>query len=136
MLGRGDNPKSMAYVGNIASFFVYLLTRQNPGVSVINYADKPDMRVREIVSVAAKALGVRVRRIPCPRFVALGIGRAGDLASGLLGRPIPVSYERVLKFLADTSLPTARLRATGFSAPYDLCDAFIKTLVTEFKNHD
>lgn len=133
MLGRGENPKSMAYVGNIASFFVYLLPRLVPGVSVINYADKPDMRVKEIVAAAAEALDVRVRRIPCPRFVALAIGRAGDLASAILRRPIPVSHERVLKFLADTSLPTARLQATGFVAPHVLREAFVKTLVSEFK---
>ena len=132
MLGKGENFKSMAYVGNIADFIVYLLSRLTPGVSVFNYADKPDMPVREIVAAAAGALGVPVRSIPCPRFVALAVGRIGDFASLILRRPIPVTYERVLKFLADTSLPTERVQQSGFNAPHPLRDAFVQTVTTEF----
>ena len=42
MVGAGLNKKSMAYVENVAAFLVSTL-HAGPGVSIFNYADKPDL---------------------------------------------------------------------------------------------
>ncbi|MEO8316342.1 MAG: UDP-N-acetylglucosamine 4-epimerase, partial [Pseudomonadota bacterium] len=132
MIGSGSNLKSMAYVGNVAGFCEFLLRRGGTGLEIYNYADKPDLSVAQIVDVAAETLGVRVRRIPCPRFAALLLGRCGDALRVLLRRDMPVTYERVRKFLADTRLPAERVRAAGFVPQYPLLEAFRNTVRTEF----
>ena len=43
MVGKGNNHKSMGYVGNLCEFITFLLTHGiATGVEVYNYADKPD----------------------------------------------------------------------------------------------
>lgn len=38
MVGKGDNKKSMAYVGNIVSLISYLIGQKEPGCQVYNYS--------------------------------------------------------------------------------------------------
>jgi GlcNAc-P-P-Und epimerase len=132
MIGAGRNRKSMAYVGNMAEFLRFLITAEVGPVAVFNYADKPDMDVNQIVTVAASALGRSLRRLPLPGSVAMLMGYAGDLAGLLARRVLTLNSERIRKFLADTSLPTDRVKATGFVAPYDLREAFVQTIRSEF----
>jgi len=49
MVGNGKNKKSMGYVLNCAKFLTFLL-KTAPGKYVYNYADKPDLRIDELVS--------------------------------------------------------------------------------------
>lgn len=137
MIGAGRNKKSMAYVDNIAQFLVYLLERVSPGVTVLNYADKPDLCVADIVQTIADALDRRVLRLPLPRAVAHLVGALADACSSLSGRQLPITAERVAKFLADTSLPTEKLEATGFVRPVEWRQALVRTVKYEFgPTHD
>jgi nucleoside-diphosphate-sugar epimerase len=57
MVGRGLNKKSMAYVGNLSRFLASCLDYP-PGTHLLNYADKPDLSVVELVAIARRELGV------------------------------------------------------------------------------
>ena len=57
MVGRGLNRKSMAYVGNVSRFLAGCLAYP-PGTHLLNYADKPDLSVVELVAIARRELGV------------------------------------------------------------------------------
>lgn len=133
MIGAGANRKSMAYVGNVVEFLLFLLENDTGPATVFNYADKPDLEVHRIVDVAAGALGRKVRRVPLPAAAAMGLGYLGDFIGAVTGRIPTLNSERIRKFLADTSLPTDRVLATGFKAPYDLQKAFVTTIRHEFK---
>jgi GlcNAc-P-P-Und epimerase len=133
LLGSGRNPKSMCYVGNAAAFFAWLVDAHGASPEIYNYADKPDMTVREIVALAATTLGTSVRRVPMPRSMILGLGHLGDFAERIVGRPVIINLERLRKFIADTSLPVERLSKSGFVAPYDFRKMFVDTATREFK---
>jgi nucleoside-diphosphate-sugar epimerase len=133
LLGSGSNPKSMCYVGNVAAFFAWLIDSRGASPEIYNYADKPDMTVREIVALAAETLGTPMRRVPMPRSMILGIGHLGNLAERIVGRPVILNLERLRKFIADTSLPVERLSKSGFVAPYDFRKMFVDTATREFK---
>ena len=49
MVGKGNNRKSMAYVGNIAAFVKYLIDNVSTGYNVYNYIDKPDKDMNQLV---------------------------------------------------------------------------------------
>lgn len=135
MIGRGDNRKSMAYVGNLTRFLVACLSFP-PGVHLYNYADKPDLSTRELVALARRTLGQSggVIKLQVPRWTGLLAGVAFDLLARLTGRRYAVSASRVQKFCADTTVSTRRLEATGFVRPYDLEAALVKTIRFEFGN--
>ena len=132
LVGRGTNRKSVAYVGNVVEFLLLLLERQGLPTGLYNYADKPDMSVSEIVDLAASTLRKPVKRIPIPGGVAMLVGYAGDAFTTLIGRPTVINSERVRKFLADTRLPTERVKDLGFEAPFELKAAFVRTIQNEF----
>jgi GlcNAc-P-P-Und epimerase len=132
LLGSGSNPKSMSYVGNVAAFFAWLLESRGPALDIYNYADKPDMTVREIVDLAARTLETHVPRIPMPRFAILALGRCGNMVEFLTRRPFTLNLERIRKFIADTSLPVERLRDSGFEPPFDFRREFVNTARIEF----
>jgi nucleoside-diphosphate-sugar epimerase len=132
MIGAGTNSKSMAYVGNIAACMAELAGRNAATMLTVNYADKPDMTVDEIVKIAAEETGSRVRRIPLPGAFAMAAGYVGDFIGLCLGRVLTINSERVRKFLANTSLPTDRIDNSGFIRPFVLRDAFVQTIRAEF----
>jgi nucleoside-diphosphate-sugar epimerase len=132
MIGAGANRKSMAYVGNIAAYMAELAGQSTGAMSTVNYADKPDMTVSDIVEIASEETGSRVRRLPLPAGFAMALGYLGDLVGWISGRVVIINSERVRKFLANTSLPTNRVDASGFVRPYELKEAFVRTIRAEF----
>ena len=54
MIGKGNNKKSMAYVGNIVALIKDRLDKSEPGYHVFNYADNPDFSMTELVKIIEK----------------------------------------------------------------------------------
>ncbi len=130
-IGKGDNKKSIGYVGNIAAFLATLATKKTT-VDIYNYTDKPDMSAREMADYIQKELG-RDSKIPSvPYFVGLMGGYAFDILSKITGKKFPVSSIRIKKFIADTSIDTTKLENSGFKRPYTLQEGFTRTIKAEF----
>jgi nucleoside-diphosphate-sugar epimerase len=75
-VGPGTNHLSCVYAGNVASAIVAALDKSIPGFRAYNVtADAPPaLTEREFIAAFAEALGVRLRRIPIPIFLArLGV---------------------------------------------------------------
>ena len=136
MVGRGQNRKSMAYVGNVAAFLRWCLDLP-PGLHRFNYADKPDLTTAELVELARRALG-RDRhwtaRIHLPYAVGLALGYLADGLARVLGRPLPWSSIRVRKFCAETTVNTARLERTGFVRPFTLQEGLERMIRHDFSD--
>src|SRR5690606_7160365 len=108
MVGKGDNRKSMSYVGNIAELLADRVQGE-PGTELFNYADKPDLSTAELVATLRESLGNgpgRNLRLPLP--LGLAAGHVFDLAARLTRRTFPISAVRIKKFAADTTVNTDR----------------------------
>lgn len=132
VIGNGRNHKSMAYVENVALFLAHLL-EPRPGVQLYNYVDKPDLDMRELVSIAGRALGsdaARPWRIPYG--LALAVGHGLDLAAKVTGHRFSISAIRVRKYGASTQFRADRAAASGFMPGYDLRESLAATIRYEF----
>ena len=137
MVGSGRNYKSMAYVGNIVPFLVSRLDAE-PGLHVLNYADKPDLCTEEIVSIANKAFGRNglASHIKIPYSLGLLGGQFFDALSGFTGRKYALSKIRIEKFCADTTVSADRIEQIGFQRPYRLTEGITRMIESEFLSTD
>ncbi len=131
-VGDGSNRKSMAYVGNLVQFLIGRLPIER-GVRTFNYADKPDLTTRELVTVVRQTLGGRTLSLPSiPLWMGLAAGSVFDGLARLTRRTFPVSRIRVVKFTADTRVDSTAAMSTGFQAPTELPEALRRTIASEF----
>jgi nucleoside-diphosphate-sugar epimerase len=131
MVGRGDNIKSLAYVGNLIAFIDHSL-RLRPGVHIFNYVDGPEMTTREIVDHIHKSLGREVRLLTVPKPIASAGGHLVDWIGRVSGRTFPVSAIRIRKFCEQTQFAGQKMRQTGFIPPYDLAEGLTRMIQFDF----
>ncbi|MBB5208441.1 NAD-dependent epimerase/dehydratase family protein [Chiayiivirga flava] len=126
--GRGDNRKSMGYVGNLVAFVAGRLDLA-AGVHTVNYADPPDLRTADMVEAIRLQLS-----LPPPPRVPLPVALAGaallDAIAGVRGRPSALSRARVRRFCAETTLATEALQRLGFRAPVPFDEALARTIAS------
>jgi len=132
MVGNGKNKKSIGYILNFTKFLTLLLQAAS-GKYIYNYADKPDLRIDELIRIAQETLNIKPEinfRIP----YSIGIlgGYAFDCLTKINGKTYPISSIRIKKFCADTRISTEKLRNTGFTAPFSLIDGLKKMIISEF----
>jgi nucleoside-diphosphate-sugar epimerase len=132
MVGRGNNRKSMAYVGNLSRFLALCIERPQPGTSLFNYVDKPDLTMNELVRIVRTWMGYTrsPRRIPAWLGLLGGIGFDG--LARLTGRRFAISALRIRKFCATTAFSGRRLSETGFVPEVSLEEAILRMLEAEF----
>ena len=136
MVGRGENKKSMAYIGNIVAFLeTCVATDQKYGV--YNYVDTPDLTMNELVSqVRAQLKGKKGVGLRLPYWLGLIVGYTADLVVKVSGKNLPVSSIRVRKFASSTEFKSAKANLQNFNAPYTLSGGLQRTLQSEFINPD
>lgn len=136
MVGKGQNKKSMAYIGNVVAFLeTCISTDQKYGV--YNYVDTPDLTMNELVSLVRKQLkgksGVGLR---LPDWVGLIVGYTADLLAELSGKNLPVSSIRVKKFTSSSEFKSSIAKLDAFTPPFLLNDGIKRTLQSEFITPD
>lgn len=131
-IGKGENKKSMAYVGNVTSFLVYCSSIHKPIYQVYNYTDKPDMNMNELVTQVKSKLGKTGKTPSIPYFLGLVGGIFFDVLSTITGKSFPVSSVRIKKFCATTQFDSTLAHMSGFKAPYSLQEGLDNTLQYEF----
>lgn len=132
MVGDGSNVKSMSYVGNVVDFLADALDAP-AGTTLVNYADKPDLSTREILGVLREAMGIRHSGgVRLPLWAGLAAGHTIDLVARVTRRTFPVSAVRIRKFVADTTVNTDRLAASGHRSRIPLDEGIRRTIEAEF----
>lgn len=131
MVGRGENRKSMAYVKNVAEFFGYV-AKLPDSEEIYNYADMPDLSMKDLFEYTCLAFGKPARRHRLPYGLGLSAGYVFDLIGALTGRRLPVSSVRIRKFCANTQIDTSRKDASGFRPSYTLYEGLARTIRHEF----
>ena len=134
MIGRGENKKSIAYIGNVVAFLqTCIATEQKYGV--YNYTDTPDFTMNELVSyVRAELKGKDDVGLRFPYWLGMILGYTADLVSWLSGKNLPISSIRVRKFASSTEFKSATGNLDNFKAPFQLSDGLKRTLQNEFIN--
>ena len=136
MVGRGENKKSMAYIGNIVAFLeACIATDRDYGV--FNYVDTPDLTMNELVAqVRVKLKGESGVGPRLPYWLGLIMGYTADVVAKLSGKNLPVSSIRVKKFASSTEFKSAKASLDDFKAPLKLSDGLERTLQSEFISAD
>lgn len=133
MIGDGSNRKSIAYVGNVAKFLQHALII-GAGAHLYNYADKPDLDMRDMVTTVRSALGYKGLGPQMPYVAGILGGTAFDIAAKITGRNFPISLIRVKKFCANTIVSSDKKDETGFQAPYSLHSGLQEMIDAEFSD--
>lgn len=132
MVGKGNNKKSMAYVGNIVAFVRYMIENVDKGYNVFNYADKPDFDMNTLVALVNQVLGKQVPSTHFPRWMGMMGGYCFDALAFITRRKLAISSVRVKKFCSTTQYDSSKALASGFVPPFTLDEAFTRTLEFEF----
>lgn len=134
MVGRGDNRKSMGYIGNIVKFLVQMID-VTEGVHILNYADKPDMAVNELVEYIRAELGINNKPlVRLPFSIGMIGGYTFDILSRITGKKYPISSIRIKKFCANTTVSTKAIEEMGFKPPYTLREG-LKRMILSLTTH-
>lgn len=132
MVGKGDNVKSMAYVGNIVAFIQYLIKTQKAGYEVYNYIDKPDLSMNELVPVVSEVLGKHIAKTHLPYCLGMLGGYFFDALAFITRRKLTISSVRVKKFCAVTQFDSTKAMSSGYVPPFTLKEGLRRTLEYEF----
>ncbi|MDC6467732.1 NAD-dependent epimerase/dehydratase family protein [Flavobacteriaceae bacterium] len=133
MIGKGQNKKSMAYVGNIVAFIKNRLSKEQLGYHVFNYADKPDYNMNELVFVIENKMKLKIPKFKIPYWLGMFGGFCFDFLSKVTGKKLSISSVRIKKFCATTQFDSTKAH-NSFNAPYSLKEALNQTLENEFVN--
>ena len=132
MIGKGDNKKSMAYVGNIVAFIHFLLTEQKQAYHVYNYVDKPDLSMNDLVHHVSQVLKKHIPSTHLPYWLGMMAGYGFDLIAWITRKKLTISSVRIKKFCATTQFDASAAHSSGFHAPYTLSQGLERTLEYEF----
>ncbi|APU95244.1 NAD-dependent epimerase/dehydratase family protein [Sphingobacterium siyangense] len=132
MIGKGNNQKSMSYIGNIVAFIAYLISEESMGFDLYNYGDKPDLTTNDLVYYTGKVLGKNIPTLRIPYALGLLGGYAFDALAFILRRKFAISSVRVRKFCAVTQYDSSKAMASGFQPPFLLQEGLLRTLESDF----
>ena len=133
MIGKGQNKKSMAYVGNVVSLIKDRLEKSEDGLRIFNYADKPDYSMTELVSVIESKMQIYVPKSKIPYSLGILVGYVFDVIAFISSKKLSISSVRIKKFCATTQFNSEKAHS-NFKAPYSLKQGLDKTLDYEFVN--
>ena len=132
MVGKGENMKSMDYVGNIVAFVKYMIDKVTTGYNVFNYIDKPDNNMNQLVAHVSKVLNKHIPATHFPYWLGMLGGYGFDMLAKITGKKLTVSSVRVKKFCATTEFDAKKVHSSGFKAPFTLDEGLARTLEFEF----
>tara|TARA_B110000003_G_scaffold130829_1_gene132966 strand:- start:561 stop:1541 length:981 start_codon:yes stop_codon:yes gene_type:complete len=133
MIGKGNNKKSMAYVGNIVALIKSRLEASKKGYHVFNYADKPDLSMTDLTQFIEKKMKINLPKHKIPYWLGMLGGYGFDLISFISRKKKSISSVRVKKFCATTQFDAAKAHEI-FDPPFTLQEGLNKTLEHEFIN--
>ena len=132
MIGKGQNRKSMAYVGNVVAFIKHRLELVEEGYHVFNYVDKPDLTMTSLLCVIEKSLNKKIPSIRIPVWLGFLGGYGFDFLAFITRKKLAISSVRVKKFVATTQFDASKVHSSGFKAPFTLEEGLDRTLNYEF----
>ncbi len=131
MVGKGQNKKSMAYVGNIVAFIKDRIEKKEVGFHVFNYVDKPDYSMTELVNLIEDKMNISIPKLKIPYWLGMLGGYSLDFLAFITRKKFSISSVRVQKFCATTQFDSNKAHQV-FKAPFSLKQGLNMTLDHEF----
>lgn len=132
MIGKGNNEKSMSYIGNIVAFMEFLIRERKSGYEVYNYVDKRDFTTNDLVHHTGEVLGKKIPTVHIPYILGILGGYGFDVLAWIFRKKLTISSVRVRKFCAVTQFDSKKAMTTGFVPPYSIEEGLKRTLRAEF----
>lgn len=132
MIGKGNNQKSMSYIGNVIAFLEFLIDKVTMGYNVYNYVDKPDFTTNDLVYHTGNILGKHIPSVKIPYAIGMMGGYFFDAVAFVTRKKLPISSVRVRKFCAVTKYDSTKAMSSGFVPPYTLEEGLRRMLEEEF----
>ncbi len=132
MIGKGNNQKSMSYVGNIIAFIQFLILEKQSGYNIYNYVDKPDFTTNDLVYHTGEILGKEIPTVHIPYWLGMLGGYGFDVLAFITRKKLNISSVRVKKFCAVTKYDSTKAMTSGFVPPYSLEEGLRRMLKAEF----
>ncbi|MBP8893622.1 MAG: NAD-dependent epimerase/dehydratase family protein [Saprospiraceae bacterium] len=132
MIGKGENRKSMSYVGNIVAFIQFLIEQKTTGYEAYNYVDKPDFTTNDLVYHTGDVLGKHIPTTHIPYWLGMLGGYGFDALAFVTRKKLTISSVRVKKFCAVTQFDSTKAMTSGFVPPYSIEEGLRRTLKSEF----
>ena len=129
-IGKYDNRKSIAYVGNLVEFILFSLN--NNDYNLINYADKPDMTMKKLITLIYKYLGKKENKIIIPYYLGIIIGYFFDSLSFFSRIKFSINSIRIKKFCSDSIINTDKLGKLNFKPSFNMETALKYVINCEF----
>jgi nucleoside-diphosphate-sugar epimerase len=104
------------YVGDVIEAAWRLYRADTPGAVIVNLADPAPMS--DFVGAMARALGISTPRKRIPFWLAYPFGAVFELASRLVGVPLPLTRSRVRALSSKCLYSGERLRQMGITLPF------------------
>lgn len=133
MIGKGENQKSMTYIGNIVAFIDFLIKCKSVGYNVCNYVDKPDLTTNDLVYYTGKILGKKIPTVRIPYWLGMIGGYGFDVLAFVTRKKLNISSVRVRKFCAVTKFDSSRVLSWGFIPPFTMEEGLRRMLEVEFR---
>tara|TARA_B110000503_G_C7137087_1_gene409287 strand:+ start:1188 stop:2165 length:978 start_codon:yes stop_codon:yes gene_type:complete len=131
MIGKGQNKKSMAYVGNIVALIKDRIQKNESGLHIFNYADKPDFSMTELVKVIESKMNILIPKAKIPYWIGMLGGYGFDFLAFVTRKKLSISSVRVQKFCATTQFDATKVKEV-FEPPFSLKEGLDRTLENEF----
>ncbi|WP_159634862.1 NAD-dependent epimerase/dehydratase family protein [Sphingobacterium composti Ten et al. 2007 non Yoo et al. 2007] len=132
MIGKGNNQKSMSYIGNIVAFIQFLVENVKSGYNIYNYVDKPDFTTNDLVYHTGQILGTNIPAVKIPYALGMLGGYCFDVLAFLTRKKLSISSVRVKKFCAVTKYDSTKAMSSGFVPPYTMEEGLRRMLNAEF----
>lgn len=133
MIGKGDNQKSMSYIGNIVAFIEFLMWEKPNGYNMYNYVDKPDFTTNDLVYHTGEILNKKIPTVHIPYWLGMLGGYGFDVLAFVTRRKLNISSTRVKKFCAVTQYDSTMAMESGFVPPFTLEEGLKRMLEVEFQ---
>lgn len=132
MIGKGNNQKSMSYVGNIIAFIAFLIAEKQSEYNVYNYVDKPDFTTNDLVYHTGEILNKKIPTVHVPYWLGMLGGYGFDVLAFVTRKKLTISSVRVQKFCAVTQFDSTKAMSSGFVPPYTVEEGLRRMLKAEF----
>jgi len=129
VIGRGENRRSMVYVGNVVEATLAVARRRDLPGDVYLVTDGTDYTVRELYEAIARGLDRRPMPFGVPLFAAALLARLGDVGGRVTGRMLPFNSGALAKLTGDLRFSSERIRReVGFTPAHRLQEAIDETI--------
>ena len=136
MIGRGNNKRSMVFVGNVIDALVKVTERTGADGKTYIVTDGRDYSVNELYRTIARTLDKRPLPFYVPMLAAKGLAKVGDVGEKIIRRNFPFNSSALEKLTSEFTFSSDLIqRELGFKPRHDLSNT-IAGLVDWYRKND